>query len=356
MSAAGFQDFWVAGSRFYYQRDAVATIEQPWVDLGVIQPANPTLTIEKIELEDSDGGIRSTCAEKVTKIDENYDITCSNLSLSNLALLFLANEPSAFTQLAATTTVAHYAHPGRLVKVKDADGVLLYNIRILGVVDGTTTAIVTDTTVTAVTPATKTITLSTDLTTKVTSGDTIVLAPDGLTDKDKASSYTVASVTSTTVVVNEDISGAAETSLTGTKLLYIDQTGSPVDTMLEKDTDWNIYSDDRGLLRLVDGGAFSAAGNIRIIYYTNAVSGDRLINPQDIAGEINGTGVLIWGRDNNAKQTVREARISITPSSANIQVEDFSNFVISVRVLSDITSVTPAGRILQFKGDLPNPS
>jgi hypothetical protein len=122
MSIVGFQDFWVAGSRFYYRRDPIDGVVQPWIDLGVIQPANPSLEIEKLELEDSDGGVKKVVDERVVKIEETYDITCSNINMDNLALLFLSNPPSAFSQ---TDTVpknaVHHLVAGRIAKLHDTD-------------------------------------------------------------------------------------------------------------------------------------------------------------------------------------------------------------------------------------------
>ncbi len=86
MAIVKAQDFWLTGSRLYFQRDPVAAVVQPYRDLGVIAPANPTLEIEKIVLKDSDGGVKTDITESVTEINETYEITCSNLSPNNLSL------------------------------------------------------------------------------------------------------------------------------------------------------------------------------------------------------------------------------------------------------------------------------
>lgn len=271
MAIVGAQDFWLTGSRLYFQRDPVASVVQMHRDLGVIEPANPTLEIEKLELEDSDGGVKSTVTESVTKIDETYEITCSNLNPNNLALLFLANDPASFTQSAsAVTDVRHYAHPGELVKLLDAD----YD---------------------AATP-----------------GSPIF----GITSID-------------------DVTGVG---------------GSP--TYVE-DTDWETVDLQRGIIRMITGGAFAAAAAILIDYTPTAITGTRMVTPQGLLGTVEGNAVLIFGRGNNAQQSARYGRASLTPSSANLQINDYSNFVLSLKFLSDLTAATPAGNLLYWVGSVP---
>ncbi len=274
MAVVGAQDFWLTGSRLYFQRDPVSSVVQPHRDLGVIAPANPTLEIEKLELEDSDGGVKSVVTESVTKIDETYEITCSNLNPNNLALLFLANDAVEFTQSAsAVTDVKHFAHPGELVKLIDAD----YD---------------------AVTPG-----------------------------------VPIFGITSI-----QAVTGAG---------------GSPTYTV---DVDWEIVDLQRGLIRMITGGAFAAAADILVDYTPTAITGIRMVTPQGLLGTVEGNAVLVFGRGNNAQQSARYGRASLTPSSANLQIDDYSNFVLSLKFLSDLTAATPAGNLLYWVGGVPTVS
>lgn len=271
MGIIAAQDHWLTGSRLLFQRDPVASVPQPHRDLGVIEPANPGLEIEKIELNDSDGGVISIVTESVVKIDETYEITCSNLGPKNLSLLFLANDPESFVQSAsAVTDVKHYAHPGELVKLLD--------------------------------------------------GDYDAATPGGPI-------FGIASI--------QEVTGVG---------------GSP--TYVE-DTDWETVDLERGVIRMISGGAFAAAAAILVDYTPRAITGDRMIVPQGLLGTVEGNAILIYGRGNNAQQSARYGRVSLTPVSANFQIEDYSNFVLSLKFLSDLTAATPAGNLLYWVGALP---
>ena len=350
MSVVGFQDFWVTGSRFYFRRDPVNSVVQPTLDLGVIQTASPSLDVTNIELEDADGGIKTIADQLVTKISEAYDITCSNLNNDNLALMYMSDAPVAFTQAAGAIKAQHYAHPGRLVKLMDISGAFLYS---LSAVAGVYGAVAPQTrTVTGIVASTKTITFSGGaFSPALTNGDKVILSPLGLANIANAGTYTVASSTSTTCVVTETVA-ADETAITGELI------GKNVGTVIYvPTTDFVVKSLDRGLIQMVSGGAFAAAATVVPVMGTSAVSGLRLVAPQSLKGIIRGTGFLVYGRENNARQTVREAVMNLTPASANMSVDDFSNFVLRAQVISDLTSTTNvAGRLLNFKGTLPSTS
>ncbi len=265
------QDHWLTGSRLFFQRDAVAGVVQPTRDLGVIDPANPNLEVEKVELKDSDGGVIRTITESVTEINETYEIKCSNLNPNNLALLFLANDPTAFTQSAsAVTDVKHFAHPGELVKLLD--------------------------------------------------GNYDAMTPGGPI-------FGIASV--------QDVTGAG---------------GSPTYT---EGTDWEVVDLERGIIRMIDGGGFSAAAEILVDYTPRAITGDRLLEPQGLLGVTEGQAIIVFGRGNNAQQSARHGRVSLTPASANFVIEEFSSFVMTLKFLSDLTAGTPAGKLLYWVGALP---
>lgn len=352
MSVVGHQDFWLAGSRFYFQREAQAGLEQPLIDLGVILPVNPTFEIESVELEDSDGGLKRVVDTGVTKISESMDITVSNLNLDNLAYLFLASSPSAFSQSQAEAAVSQYCNAGRLKKIKDSSGVEVFGLdAIAGVYTGT----VSTKTLTTIVVATKTLTLSGDQTAVagLAPGKALIVNKLGLANITNSATYTIVSNTlnggNTDIVVSET-PAANETAITG------QVTHENAGTVYKIGVDWSIYSKDRGIIRFITGGAFAADANLTIVYTTSALSGNRLIYPQSLGGVIKGTGFIVWGRGNNAYQSVRQATVTIEPNASNINVDEFSNLVLTVKVISDITATQPAGKLLQFKGSLPTSS
>ncbi len=359
MSAAGFQDFWISGSRFYFKKDTPSGgTEQPLIDFGTVRaadPINPTLDVERVELLDADGGVQFTCDERVIRNTETYDLTFSNLSLPNLAFLFLADGVTAFTQAATEAEIVHRAEVDALIKVKDATNTFIYNIIIEGVVSAFGSGVLSSDAFTAIVAATKTITTATDLTTHLAPGDAIIIRTTGLANVANARSYTVVSVSATEVVTTESFAGGDETAITG-DLVYA--ATADTGTIFEQseggvDVDWDIYSNDRGIVKVPLGSTITP-GDVTILYTPVALVGDRLILPQTVQGNIQGTGFIIWGRNNNADQTVREATITLTPSASNISAEDFSNFVLQGKVISDVLLSQPAGRLLQYKGTPPS--
>lgn len=349
MSVVGHQDFWLAGSRFYFQREDQAGVEQPLVDLGVIQPVNPTFEIEDVELEDSDGGLRRVVDSGVTKIAESMDIVCSNLNLQNLSYLFLASSPAAFTQAATEVDVSTFITAGRLAKLKTALGVAVHGIDAIA---GVYTGVIESKTIESITKSTKIIKLTGDQTAEagLATGKAIIVRKLGLANIANSRTYTVVSAvlnaTKTDVTVEEE-PAADEPSITGD--LEIEDTG----TIFKQDTDWDVYNLKRGIVRALTGGALSTDAARTVIFTPTALSGTRLVQPQSLAGVIKGTGYLVWGRLNNADQTVREATVTIQPNASAIGAEDYSNITLTVKVISDITLTVPAGKLLQFAGTLP---
>lgn len=364
MTVSGHQDFWIAGSRFYYKRDPIAGVEQPMVDLGIIKPANPSLEVEKAELYDSDGGTLNLADTTVTKLTEEYEITCNNMNMDNWALLMLGANPSTFTQTSTEKlAVLHFAHPGRLIKVHDDDTAAtnLYAFEaIAGVYTGNTATLTLPNTGTVVNAAAKTIVVTGDQTanTALAAGKCFILKSVGLANKANSRTYTVVSKvfsTNTTITVLEQ-PVADETAITGAGILTEAVAGT--DKVFKPDgLDWTLVNLDRGLVKLISGGpsGFAAAANVKIAFTTKTLSGIRQMLPQT-ASQIKGTGILIYGRGGRTEETVREARISITPDSASITDDDYSSMVLRVSVLNDPTAVIPAGRFLQYKGAVPSTS
>jgi hypothetical protein len=359
MSVVGFQDFWVVGNRLYFKRNAIAGDTQPFIDLGVLQSVSPAFTIEKLELEDTDGGVKRTVDEALTKIDETYDITCSNLNPDNLALVFLSNPVAAFTQSSAQKlAVPHTAHQGRLLKIVDSDSDVtkLYSVQIAGV--GASNW-VPDTAVTdliTIDASAGTLSFTTDP--GILATEYFLLMATGLDDPLNAGAYECASISGAGpyIVTLTGASAAqlstAETGITGTTT-FPTTSGD----LYLKGVDYEVVSNDRGFMRMVDGGAFTAGdGGASVVVYfdTVAITGARSLTPQS-ASEVKGEGVMIWSRGNNAGQTMREIpNLSLTPTSLDLNADDFSSFVIQAKVLADTTLGESAGRMLYFKGDLPS--
>lgn len=365
MSVVNFQDYWIAGSRLWFQRDPVNGVEQPWVDLGTINPANPTIEPEQKELVDFDGGIGLTVEESVTKITETYDITCSNLNLTNLALLFLANDPQAFTQAAGEKVVGHYSYPERLLKIHDSDLDLtnLYGLSaIYGVVIPGNRITTSVGAVTAIASATRTLTTGVNLTSKVLANDPVILHRGNLANVSNARTYTVASVTASTVVVNEPVTDEAGVAVS---LTYKDNTTGTTGSVLkqkggasEVNGDWEVYSTDRGALHyLASGLVFGPAEvpqTLNVYFSLGAIaSAKRLFFPQSSKNVVRGKAIAVWSRSNDGNQTVREMTVSISPGGSAISDEDYSKITLRMKVLSDLAAANPAGRVLQYRGTLP---
>ena len=120
MSVKGFQEFWLAGTRVYIERQNEDGSFEPMIDLGVIQSSTPTLTPEVVQLKDSDTGVLSVVDEGLSSIEEVYEVICSNFNPDNLSLFFLSDGVQDFSQ-PATSKVAYLSGaPGRLLKIKSS--------------------------------------------------------------------------------------------------------------------------------------------------------------------------------------------------------------------------------------------
>lgn len=379
MSQVGFQDFWVAGSRAYFRRDPIGGVVQPWIDLGRLTAVNPQVTPERAQLYDPATGIRVLADEGVTNIEELYDVQTSNMSMENLAYLFMSKPPTKFLQAAAEkAAVPHFCWPERLLKLQDTDTdeTKLYGYEsIFGVVipgaDPNTDDVITDTDeITAIDKATRTITTTTNYDTggQITDGDNIIVHREGLANARNARTYTVESITGTSIVTVET-PAASESSVT-VDITYVDQNpATPEGVILKQavlDTteigDWSVVSETRGLIRFNAEGVkftdtlFPAGATLHVYGHLGAIAERvRKFLPQQ-ATIIEGQLCLIWSRLDNTDQTVREMKVTVAPSTSNISDEDFSSMTLQMRVLNDLSSSDPAGRVLQFAGTTPRQS
>ncbi len=359
--ALGFQDPWVSGTRFLFKRENQGATQFPLIDLGAMDPVGPTLTVTKIEAKDGGTGRLKTLDERVTDFVEEYTITCRNLSVENLAILYLANRPSSVTQNANTTktiptspsTVFIKMFKGELVKLHDDDTArsLLYNFDAIGGLYNGTVAFAT---LTAISRSAKTLTVTGDITASLTPNDSVIVDRTGLANAKNSRSYKIVSSSfgggNTTIVV-ADTPASDETAISD-QVVY--ENGGLI---YNQGTDWLPYRVDHGIIQITAGSAIAdGATNVTVRSSLAAYSGARQIKPKSAAGEIRGDGFFIFARGNNAEVTYREARVAIRPASAAIGVDDYSTVSFTVKVLTTLGAEQPAGRLVQAIGAVPTNS
>lgn len=121
--------------------------------------------------------------------------------------------------------------------------------------------------------------------------------------------------------------------------------------------DYEVVSLTRGIIRIVEGSTIVENDEILVSITPVALAGKRLAKPLSGAGSIDGRLFLIYGREGNADQTVREVKATLTPSGAAITADEFSTAQFTLKILSDLaTPAQPAGRLLHFLGDVPTNS
>lgn len=348
----GFQDPWLAGSRFLFKREtSSAGTQYPVLDFGDIEPVSPVINKTEIEALVSASGRISTRDRRTIEFTESYQVVTRNLRPQTLSILLASAPPVAFTQGAngALGVSGMRMFKGDLVRVEDvATKVLYYPERIAGLYTGT----VAFATLTAISRANKTLTISTDITGSLTPGDTIIVDRTGLANPKNSRSYTMVSDSfsgSTTVVVAET-PAADETAITG-GVVY--ENGG---TIYNQGVDWIPYLDPTmGLVKIMPSGAIvDAATDVFIRFSLPALSGNRNVKPKSLQGEARGRGYLVWGRGNNAEMTFREFDCVVTPASAAIDIANYSTATFNVEVLGNFNNAEePYGRLLQAIGGVP---
>jgi hypothetical protein len=356
MSIVGFQEFWTVGSRLLFKRDDVDGAQQPWIDLGVMQSVAPAVTPERITLFDPEGGVRRLVDEALTSIEEVYEFVCSNFNEDNLSLIFLGKPPQTYTQTASEKVgVTHRGFPGRLIKLTDSDTAKT-PVAALAAVAGIYTGAVATKTLTTIVAATKTITLSGDQTAVagLAPGKVMMVNRLGLTNILNSRSYTIVTRTlngGNTDFVVDATPAANETANTG------QATHENGGTVYKQDTDWELVSLDRGVVRMMAAGAFVTEADLLVTYSLAALSGKRLINPQDFKGIVRGKGLIYLARNNYADQHERYIPIlSLTPAGVAPSAEEFSNWTLRATVINDLSASVPAGTLKHIKGNLPSVS
>lgn len=186
--------------------------------------------------------------------------------------------------------------------------------------------------------------------TTTSAGNNSIPAASDATHADTGlNTYLIASVAfatgTTTITIDASTPLVAAPTATGTIM-----------RALRNGSDYEIGDLQRGFVRTFSTATgFVDKQPVLPLWITNAISADqRLLRPQTKQGPFEGTGIIEWARGNFAQRTVREFRCSIVPGAGAFSDTEFSNFPLSVTVLSDPTDATsPAGRLLYYKGDMP---
>ena len=352
MPTIGFQDLWVSGSRLYFQRNPKDGEFFPLLDLGVVDPINPSAEIEKLEQKDSECGVEVLVDERVARISESYQVTCKNFNPDNLALLFRDESPEAYVTAPDDSAVGEGdAFQGHLLKIEDNVGESVWDItEVYGIYTQTDVVDwpVIDMEVDEI-EAPSNINLVGDHTDKgLYAGQEIILSKTNLTDEDAAGKYTLtvdaqynAIADRTVIQVTPDISQYAQGPGMAGKVVHGHDVTWDV-------TNWELVDLTKALIRVT--GALS--GRVNIGYAIPSKSGLRLIRPQSLQGEVEGQMMVVWCRGNMEQESCRLAEAILSPSGVNITVEEFSTFTVDLRIVETEDEAQPVGSLIYYEGDL----
>jgi len=175
---------------------------------------------------------------------------------------------------------------------------------------------------------------------------------DSTPDDTGLNSYLVASVAhvagTTTITIDASTPLAASPTATGTII-----------RCLRYDVDYIDGDLMRGFIRTLSTATGFVDKQVLVpLWVTNAITASkRLLHPQTKKGPFIGRGVVEWSQGGFANRVVREFRCSIVPGAGAFSDTEYSNFPLSVTVLTDSTNTTaPAGRVLHYEGDVPRSS
>ena len=118
-----------------------------------------------------------------------------------------------------------------------------------------------------------------------------------------------------------------------------------------------VHDAGRGILK-VQTNSLTGTGTIVLTLDTTnpepSVNNRRILTPQTGSlSRLTGRGFIYYSRNNFEYQTVREFRTQITPSNANFQVEDYSDFTLTAKALYEPSNTTaPFGRLVAFAGTI----
>ena len=288
----GFQETWLVGSRFYFKRNDTSSTVFPTLDLGSITQATPNFEPTTIAFRDPDGGRLNLIDEAFTDINESYSLTCGNINQENLNVLFYGEQ----TEVLGPTSAVNDA--GR------TNSDVRYTV-------------------------------------KIGPGKLIKLESEnfyhtGTKGQSTFPAYNVSNLTGSKV-------GTGTTTLT-----VFD--GTNADT-----ADVELVSAERGIVRFFSGGTRNLVEGdlVDLSYIEDALetSNTRLVKPQTLSTPLKGRAYIVFSRNNNERQSVREFECALTVESASFSIEDYSNVTFSAAVLTDINKTNKAGRYMLIKGD-----
>lgn len=123
---------------------------------------------------------------------------------------------------------------------------------------------------------------------------------------------------------------------------------------------FTVHDASRGILKVATTN-LAGTGTITITLAASTgtnpepvVNNRRILTPQTGSlSRLTGRGFIYYSRNNFEYQTVREFRTQITPSNANFQVEDYSDFTLTAKALYEPSNTTaPFGRLVAFAGTI----
>jgi len=386
MSLKGFQDFWIPGTRVFVQKESTGN-PNPMLDIGLIQSVTPTVTPTVLQLEDSDGGVKQLVDEALSQIVESYEVQTANMNLDNLALMFLSDDPEVTVQVHQDLLVSHYVHPERLVKLVDPQGEPIFNAwSVNGIMSNTGTYVSHE--IDSFDATAQTIDLDVtegDVSTDYTNGDLLFLTSgtNAIKDPLNPGTYKVASsafTTFTRITLDQTYRklNSSEVAIGNPQPKVLTPGAAGTAVFYEQDRDWEAGRSpavtggfggasgpvSRGYFRITQpattggGGVIIAPGNFRVSY--SLASGGspshipyiRQIRPQSLSKVVRAKVWLYISLENDARGYVREFNATITPSGIALgDGTDFANMTLNFKVLNDLSSDYPGGRIYYYEGD-----
>jgi len=305
---SGEQDFWIVGSRFYFEPlGANGQRSGEMIDLGTIDAANPEIDAQIVELKDSESGVLRLVSQGLLRVDETYSITVKNFNFRNLQMFFggkavsenqAANIiPAPFTldaeEISRTTTNGVTPTGGvLLVQLRTTEGIPIRNI--------STTAVAS-----------------------ATSNTGNVLQID--VDFRNGTNYVVWDGPKGIIRIVKLDGGGANS--------FIGMTVS------------------NGVITAYPATGFTVTftGHVANTGY----SGNRVIYPQTAsASDLTGYAHIYWTRNNGADVSARTFRCQIQPAGSALSSEDYSSWNLLVTAIAEVDSAgsaEPVGRYTNIR-------
>ena len=111
----------------------------------------------------------------------------------------------------------------------------------------------------------------------------------------------------------------------------------------------------RGIIKLssVSGMVTGAAYNFTVSLLTPLANNRQVMRPQTATlSRVTGEMFLYYERNNGDTQSCRNFRCALTPSGANFQIEDYSDFSFNAKVLYDATATAKFGKFITYRGSV----